>query len=237
MSFFSKKNAFSGAALVTDVHAHWLPGIDDGAPTLEAAVQLVRDLFGLGFERLVATPHVHPAYYPNTPAIVAARLAEVRQALGPDGDRLLAAAEYYLDDYLLDATDLLTLPGGYLLFEQSFFGAYPRLADALYAWRLRGLKPVLAHPERYPYYHSTKGFDALETLWAQGLHLQVNLLALDGHYGAAVRKQAWRLLDAGMVGFLGTDAHHAKHSAALRGLRLKPLEHTFLNASLGAQGA
>lgn len=220
------------------MHAHLLPGIDDGAKNMEDAIHLIKGLKDLGFQKLITTPHIYPDYYPNTSKIILEKLSEVRQALSDSGIDipLEAAAEYYLDDQfqaLLDADDLLTLPGRYLLFEMSFFAPYPFVAEVVFNLRMKDYKPVLAHPERYNYFHSSKGFEALEILWHSGVRMQVNLLSLEGAYGGAVKKQAVRLLEAEMVSFLGTDLHTVKHLEGLKGMRGDVLKkYTFLNEGL-----
>jgi tyrosine-protein phosphatase YwqE len=234
---FFQKPPVNFAALGTDMHAHLLPGIDDGPKTMAESLQLIRNLANLGYTKLIATPHVYKAYYPNTTATILETLNAVRQAMQEDDLHipLEAAAEYFLDEHfetLLETGDLLPLPGRFLLFEMSFFAPYPGVDDVVYKLRLNDYKPVLAHPERYNYYLG-RGFDALETLWQHGCRLQLNLLSLDGAYGPVVKKQAFKLLDAGMVDFLGTDAHHMKHVEALRKMRVKGLEKVeFLNKSL-----
>lgn len=236
--FFTKTPISNFAPLVTDMHAHLLPGIDDGAKDMEEALKLIKGLKDLGFSKLIATPHIYPDYYPNTSKIIREKLEEVKLALSDAGIDmpLEAAAEYFLDDQfqaLLDADDLLTLPGRYLLFEMSFFAPYPLVAEVVYNLRMKDYKPVLAHPERYNYYHSSKGFEALEVLWHAGVRMQVNLLSLEGAYGGSVKKQAVRLLEAEMVSFLGTDLHNMKHLEALKGMKDDVLKkYTFLNEGL-----
>ena len=234
--FFSKPPPINFAAIGTDMHAHLLPGIDDGPQTMQESLALIRNLQNLGYTKLIATPHIYTDYYPNTTEIILAKLKEVQEAMASDGPELEASAEYFLDEsfeQLLEQDDLLPLPDRYLLFEMSFFAPYPGVNEVIYKLRMKEYKPVLAHPERYNYYHGSRGFDALETLWQKGCRLQVNLLSLEGAYGGSVKKQALKLLEAGMVDFLGTDAHNMKHVEALRKMRGDILEnYAFLNLSL-----
>ena len=72
-----------------------------------------------------------------------------------------------------------------------------------------GYKPILAHPERYFYYH--KNFDEFFHLQDMGFLFQVNLLSLTGYYGKQVKHAARFLIENKMVDYLGTDIHHLRH--------------------------
>ena len=86
--------------LGTDMHAHWLPGIDDGAKDLNESVAMIRELKAIGYHRLIATPHVMADLYRNTPEIIEGKLAEVKEACRANNIdiELGAAAEYLLDE-------------------------------------------------------------------------------------------------------------------------------------------
>lgn len=103
------------AGLVTDMHSHLLPGLDDGAETVAHSLDLLRELRALGFTKLVMTPHIMGDFYKNTPEGVRAALATLRAAAAEAGltdVTLECAAEYYLDEWLgrklADGTELLT---------------------------------------------------------------------------------------------------------------------------------
>ena len=130
---------------------------------------------------------------------------------------LHAAAEYMLDDYFLgllrSKTPLLTLHKNIILTEISYSVAPDNLDMILKEILNRGYQPILAHPERYHFYHSDyKQYNHLNEI---GFHLQVNLLSLTGYYGKAVKKAARYILDNNLAALAGTDLHHHKHLAAL----------------------
>ncbi|CAH0998958.1 hypothetical protein LEM8419_00253 [Neolewinella maritima] len=207
--------------LQADMHAHWLPGIDDGAATLNDSVAIIRDLVDLGYQQLYATPHVMADLYPNSSATILAALETVREAAQNQGITvpLGTAAEYLLDEGFLqrlEQDDLLTLPGNYLLVEMSFVSAPPDVHELFFKMQMKGYRPILAHPERYRYYHTT--FDQYRFLHERGALFQVNLLSLNGHYGKSVQQIAWKLVDEGLVSMFGTDAHHRAHTKELRQL-------------------
>ena len=212
-----------GEHLHLDMHAHWLPGIDDGAKTPEDTLALVNGLYDLGYRHLIATPHIYPEFYPNTPATIAAAYASVEPLLRERFPDLTIgyAAEYFLDESfqaLVDQKALLPITGNKVLVEFSFFAQPPQAEETFFQMQLKGYRPILAHVERYPYLfgHDKK----LDRFRDMGVELQGNLLSLSGRYGPEVQKQALHLLRHGYYAWLGTDCHHAEHIAQLRDFRL-----------------
>ncbi|MGI4835277.1 MAG: tyrosine-protein phosphatase [Janthinobacterium lividum] len=211
------------AGLGTDMHSHLLPGLDDGAETVAHSLDLLRELRELGFRKLIMTPHVMGDFYKNTPEGIRAALTELRaaaEAAGLGDMQLECAAEYYLDEWLghklAAGTELLTFGGEqrYLLFETSFLNEPFNLYNTIFDLQAAGYRPVLAHPERYVYYYGR--FAELEKLRHQyGVLLQINLNSLAGYYSPAARQVAEKLIDSGMVDFVGTDTHHLRHTEAL----------------------
>src|SRR5690606_1526956 len=154
---FSKKPETSLAWLGADIHSHVLPGIDDGSPDAETSLGYLQRLQNLCLSRFYATPHVHPDVHPNTPATIWAALTELRSRL-PDGTILDAAAEYMVDETFKEHYErepLLALPGKHVLIEMSY-AAESRIIDrTIFDLQVHGYTPILAHPERYPYYHGS----------------------------------------------------------------------------------
>jgi protein-tyrosine phosphatase len=202
------------SVLGADMHSHLIPGIDDGAQTMAEALDLIRDLHALGFRKLITTPHVMAARYPNSRECILGGLERLRAAVEDAGIdmELHAAAEYMLDEHfseLLDAGDLLTLDGQQVLIEMGYVQAAPDLRQMIFLMQAKGYIPVLAHPERYGY---LKGdVDAYYWLIEKGCRFQVNIMSLIGHYGRGPRKTSRRLMKSGLVDFLGTDLHHHQH--------------------------
>lgn len=204
--------------LGTDLHSHLVPGIDDGAKTPEEALLLVRKLHGLGFRKIITTPHVMADLYPNTPEDIAKGLTQLRNKIAANGIdiQIDAAAEYFIDEHfaaLVEHDQLLTLPGNRVLVEMSTLSAPPNLFNDLFRLQTKGYHPVLAHPERYIFLK--RDFREYVRLKDYGCAFQLNLLSLTGYYGKPVRETAYKLLKNKMVNFLGTDLHHERHAAAL----------------------
>ncbi|OGX89874.1 tyrosine-protein phosphatase [Hymenobacter coccineus] len=229
------------AALGTDMHSHLLPGLDDGAATLEDALALLRELRRLGFTRLVMTPHIMGDFYKNTPESIRGALGLLRTAAAAAGlgDVVLeCAAEYYLDEFLgqklTDGTEMLTFggPQRYLLFETSYLNEPLNLFETIFELKAQGYQPVLAHPERYTYLYGRLA-DIEKLRRDYGVLLQVNLNSLAGYYSPAAQKIAEQLIDARLVDFVGTDTHHLRHTSTLgRKVAASPYYQRLLNLPL-----
>lgn len=217
------------ATLQADMHSHLLPGLDDGAETIVHSLDLLRELRSLGFTKLVMTPHIMGDFYKNTPEGVRAALSILRVAAAEAGlsDVVLeCAAEYYLDEWLgrklADGTELLTFGGErrYLLLETSYLNEPLNFSRTIFDLKAAGYQPVLAHPERYVYFYNR--FDELKKLrQEQEVLFQLNLNSLAGYYSPAARHVAEKLIDAGLVDFVGTDTHHLRHTATLASKTVK----------------
>jgi tyrosine-protein phosphatase YwqE len=219
-SFFNKITGRSDEvvpkkALTTDMHAHFLPGIDDGASTLEESLFLIKKLIDCGYTKLVATPHVMNDFFKNTPEIIYSKLFQIKEAVLAQGwsIEIEAAAEYYLDEWFMGMlqtnTPLLTFGDRYLLFETSFINQPAILHEAIFLMQSLNYKPVLAHPERYVYLQDN--FDKCAELYRNGVLLQININSLSGYYSAPAQALAEKLIDKKMVHFAGTDCHAIKH--------------------------
>jgi protein-tyrosine phosphatase len=251
LSFFRKKKKNDGArstaeALKVDMHSHILPGLDDGAETMEQSLELIRAFRDLGYHKLIATPHVMGDFYRNTPQSVLARLEEVRDAVRKANIdvKIEAAAEYYLDEWFVEMLKadepLLSFGNGpghtrYLLFEISYINPAPQLAEAIFLMRSAGYRPVLAHPERYLYL--VNDFGKLKEMYENGVLFQLNINSLTGYYSKASQQLAEKLIEHRMVNFLGSDCHAMRHLDVLASARkqknfTKALHLDLLNNSL-----
>ena len=195
-----------------DVHAHLLPGIDDGPKTMEQSIAMIRFLKEMGYEQLTATPHVYAEYYPNTKEKILECFAALQEELQKRAINIsiTPSAEYYLDDEFekkLAANSLLPLFDQHLLVETSTLYADPKFREYLFKIRMKEYTPVIAHPERYVYLKE-EDYTHLINLSCK---FQVNILSLTGHYGPEVKTRAQFLIKKFPVSYLGTDAHHVGH--------------------------
>jgi tyrosine-protein phosphatase YwqE len=222
LSFFKKnaKPSLNFSVLQVDMHSHLIPGIDDGAKTVEKSVTYIKALQELGFKKIITTPHIMGEYYPNTPATILAGLEQLKIALAKENITLpiTVAAEYFVDDFFVDLLDteapLLTLPNNQLLIEFSTFAPPANFQEILFRLKTMGYQPILAHPERYVYYANQ--VEVFQDFKSKGCALQVNLLSLIGHYGGLQKKLAHQLLKARLIDYAGTDLHHGGHIEELK---------------------
>jgi protein-tyrosine phosphatase len=200
-----------------DIHSHLLPAIDDGSKSIDETLFLIKSLAGFGIKNFITTPHVMNSIYPNDLETIGLTLKNTKEELSKKefDISLKAAAEYFMDDFFLEklkTEKFLTLKENYLLVEMSYMNPPINLYDIIFEIQIAGYKPVLAHPERYFYYH--KSFDAYLKLKKSGCLFQLNLLSTVGYYGADVAKTSNLLLQKGLIDFVGSDVHHKNHIAA-----------------------
>lgn len=200
--------------LSTDLHSHLIPGIDDGAKTMEESLDLIRALTSFGYRKLVTTPHIMSHRFPNSADTILHGLDRLREAVEREkiDVEIDAASEYYLDEHfesLLAQKALLTFGGNRVLFEMSYVIAPPKLEHVIFEMQSAGYTPVLAHPERYLFMHAD--FEKYADLKARNVEFQVNINSLGGYYSKPVQKAAHQIMKKGWIDFLGSDTHHQRH--------------------------
>ena len=196
-----------------DLHAHLLPGLDDGPPDLASALEMAAGMVEAGIEVVAATPHLRPALgWLNHRDVVTAALESFTEALQRAGTplRVVPGAEHFFDEELIaQIEDGRATPlnlGRYILVELSTVALPPRLPERLFEIRRRGLEPLLAHVERYAALFEQPAL--LEELVEQGYTLQVDVGALAGAYGGAQRRNAWKAVERVPATLVASDAHN-----------------------------
>jgi protein-tyrosine phosphatase len=194
-----------------DLHCHWIPGIDDGVTDTLEALALLRGLAALGFERVIATPHMRPGLFDNDRAALLSAFDAVQISLASE-DGLPArglSSEHFFDEIvfqrLLDGQGV-PYPGEHAVlveFRTSDFP--PGLEQRLAQIRRLGLTPVIAHPERYqPLWQEP---ERLERLLDAGAVALLDIAALAGKYGTRPEQSARALLERGLYYAACSDAH------------------------------
>jgi tyrosine-protein phosphatase YwqE len=231
-----KEPNYNFSTIGTDMHSHILPGIDDGAKNIGDSLLLAKRFKELGYKKLVATPHVMADYFRNTPEIIHKALGQLREGLLQNNIDLDvdAAAEYYLDETFenkIAKKEVLTFGPNYLLFELSFFNPPLNLYEVIAKMQDAGYQPVLAHPERYPYFQNS--IESYQQIRETGCFLQLNTIALTGYYGKGAKQTAEELIDNYCIDFLGSDMHHLRHADALKeSLYLDRVQHILAQPQL-----
>jgi tyrosine-protein phosphatase YwqE len=222
LSFFKSKPKLSELIPMgyVDIHSHILPGIDDGAQNLEDTKFLLEEMRQLGFTKVFTTPHTMNNVWNNTPETIENALTKVKSNLSLPFE-IQAASEYLLDESVITKAknkELLTLKNNYVLVELSYLNAPIQLYDFLYQLQLSGYHVVLAHPERYTYFHSNK--KEYQKLKKAGCLFQLNLLSTVGYYGKDAADISNYLLKEDFYDFTGSDIHHKNHIKAFQGKTL-----------------
>ena len=210
-----------------DAHCHLLPGVDDGADTVEESLAIIRGQQALGLRGAICTPHIMARLPQNTPQYLRQVFAQFESIVNSQSSivnfQLHIAAEYMLDEAFprhLASGDLLTIPaselgtsvpkdnttGNYVLVELPQYLLPPGWQDMLDGILAVGLTPLLAHPERYLRILDERDIRALVD---RGIALQGNLGSLTGYYGRRVKTLAQSLLDDKLYTTFGSDAHSA----------------------------
>lgn len=208
------------SGLVTDMHSHLLPGIDDGSEDVSTSLELITGLTDLGYQKFITTPHILWDIYKNDIKTITPAYEELKAALKEKNIDLpfRFAAEYFLDyhidELIEDEIPLLTVKDNWVLIEFSFISAPLDLKEKLFALQLAGYQPIIAHPERYSYFGRNK--EIFDELKEAGYFFQVNLLSLTGYYGKIPYELASHLVKNKYVDLLGTDLHHIRHLTALQ---------------------
>ncbi|MDB5111578.1 MAG: polysaccharide biosynthesis protein phosphatase [Mucilaginibacter sp.] len=210
-----KEITFNYESIMVDMHSHVLPGIDDGAQTTQESIALIRKMMGLGIKKIIATPHIMADYYKNTPETINNALEILKAELISKEINIVveAAAEHYFDETFeprIEDRKLMIMGDNYALFEFSFINKPPNATKALGKMNDMGYKPILAHPERYPY----MDIEQLRSLKEHGCSLQLNTISLTGYYGKEVKKRAENLINNELIDFISSDMHHLRHAEA-----------------------
>lgn len=219
MIFFKRSNKSKYkdfSSIEIDMHSHLIPGVDDGAKDVADSVQIIIGLKELGFSTLITTPHTLQDIHPNTHETLKNGHALLNDHV-PDGIKLELSSEYYMDEQFATQVSegtVMPLPGNRLLLEFSQISRPHDLEEVIFDLGIKGYQVILAHPERYLFFH--KNFIYYSRLKEMGVELQVNALSLTDHYGKNIRSIAEKLIEKEMIDFIGTDIHHVRHLEVLK---------------------
>jgi len=206
-----------------DLHCHFIAGIDDGAPSQDEGVAMLRELHRAGFDRVMATPHMRPGMFDNDKSALESAFERTRASLSGVADlpEVGLACEHYFDDVVYRRVlggEGLPYPGERAVLLE-FYGVDfpPVVVERLFDLRKRRLLPVIAHPERYRYLWGKP--EALERLVESGFAALLDVAALIGKYGREPQRAAEMLLERGLYHAACSDAHREADVAdAARGM-------------------
>lgn len=196
-----------------DIHSHVLYGIDDGAKTLDESLSILKKMSELGYTKVIATPH----YIENTEYVADNKkkkdiLEEIKRELKSLNIpiELYLGNEIFIDDDLLSkmlSQEIYTLNNtNYILLELPRLEKCEYALDLIYELIRRGVKVVLAHPERYVAFQ--KDYSLIEDYLEMGVLLQGNVESLAGKHGGEAKKLFIKLLKRREYFAIASDIHH-----------------------------
>jgi protein-tyrosine phosphatase len=205
-----------------DIHNHMLPGIDDGAQSLEESIALARAAVANGITHCVCTPHINFGRFDNTHQSIGSAFFALSEVLKREAIPLKLgwAAEVRFDVEIISAIEEQRVPflgvwgGRSVLLLEFPSGEFPLAASRFVEILLDlGVVPLIAHPER------NRGLlrhpERLHSLLDQGCLLQITAASLVGGFGARAERLALSLLDSNLVTVIATDAHHSRRRPPL----------------------
>lgn len=225
VSFFSRKKYLIDLLEgFVDMHNHILPGIDDGAKTVDDSIQLIKGFSEIGVTNFIATPHIMYNYYDNTPETIQNSLSVLKEELLKNGLNdvdITAAAEHMIDsnfETILQEKQVMPMQKDHLLIEMSYLQRPINFDESIIAIAHNRFFPILAHPERYNFLHGrTRKYGEFKQ---QGIYFQLNMLSLSEFYNKEVQKIAFKLLEDGMIDFIGSDVHNLEQLNSLKKLTI-----------------
>jgi len=198
-----------------DLHCHWIAGIDDGAKSIDESREMLSGLRDLGFDTVVATPHMRPGLFDSDRTSLLRAFDSAKEILALAEStlpRIRVACEHFFDDIvfqrLMNGHGVL-YPGNSAALVEFAPIAFPiHVHKRFFDLHRIGIVPVLAHPERYRPVWDDKS--CLEPLLDAGAVLLLDLCALVGRYGSASQRSAEALLDEQAYEAACSDAHRAR---------------------------
>ncbi|MCH3965050.1 MAG: exopolysaccharide biosynthesis protein [Clostridium sp.] len=194
-----------------DMHIHLLPGIDDGSKSMEETEKMLEIIRDDGIAEVIVTPHFYRGYYENNHEDVV-KLTEEVNRLSVNrgiGVKLYPGQEVFLDSHSIEEYEkghIAALAGtDYMLVEFSMEKMPHGGFDIIYELKIRGIRPIMAHPERYRYIIENP--ENINEFIDEGCLIQINAGSICGKFGSRVKKTADILVKNGICSFIGSDAH------------------------------
>ena len=203
---------------MVDIHCHILPGVDDGAESIEESLTMLRKAATGGVKSIVATPHLLRGSYETSLSQRQEMVADLQKAADENhiDIQIKTGVEYYLTPQILEDMDRLeelsiNNNGKYLLIELPMRFVPQSMDDVLFNLKVKGIIPVLAHPERNEGICRNPNivFDLVE----KGCLTQINVGSILGYFGGQIRKVARNILTHNLAHVIASDMHSANSPA------------------------
>jgi len=200
-----------------DIHCHLLPGIDDGASTIEQSLDLARHAIADGITHVVVTPHIQPGVYDNNLDTISRAYALFVEALDKNDLQLKVAmaAEVRLCPEIIPMLEAENLPlfvsseGKRTILLELPHSHVPPGKERLIQWlQVYNINVLIAHPERNKGIMSN--YSKAKRLFDMGCLLQLTSGSVSGRFGEPPRRAAQYMLQQGWVSLLASDAHNLR---------------------------
>jgi protein-tyrosine phosphatase len=198
-----------------DLHCHILPGLDDGAGSLEESLEMAKIAQGDGITTIVATPHLFRGDRPTDDfETIEARRKELCQAFSKNdiAVEVKKGAEVHITHDLVNEikahrNSLVINGSAYMFIEFPSNHVYPGVKNLIFDLMNEGIIPIIAHPERNSVFAWRPGL--LYELVRMGALAQANSGSLNGLYGRQAGEIVVRFLKWNLVHFLASDSHNS----------------------------
>lgn len=205
-----------------DIHAHILPGIDDGPDNIDKALEIARKACKVGTKVMVATPHTLNGLYRNDRDNILDEVEDFKKALKNSGILIdvLPGADVALTPELipcLDSGRLMTLNDGgkYLLAELPPYYLPEKIHEIIFGLKTRGITPIITHPERDGII--MRDCEILSGFIDRGCLAQITAMSLTGGFGKKIKTFSAELIETGMIHIIASDCHsHDKRPPSLK---------------------
>ena len=190
-----------------DIHTHILHNCDDGSDSLDLSIEQITNMISKGVTDIVLTPHYMNSYVQTDAKVINKQFKEISKATADLKINLHKGGEIFLNPGVEDKIDRELCIGNtsYILVETNMGEFTPDIYEILFKLVRKGLRPILAHPERYNYIMNDPSM--AEDFLHRNVHLQVNAGSILGLYGSKIAKTAWYLIDNGFAHFIASDNH------------------------------
>ena len=197
--------------MMVDIHCHILPGMDDGADTIETSIQMAEMAIADGVTHVVATPHANSNFKFN-PELIRQRRDELQSVVG-NRLQLGTGCDFHvnfenLQDLQKNPQKYTINQKNYLLVEFADFAIPQSMDDTMHQLQLMGLSPIITHPERNALLRTKP--ERMYRWLHQGAYVQITAQSILGRFGTSAKERAEEWLDTDRVHFVASDAHSVK---------------------------
>ena len=216
LSIFRRNNFVNNLEwLGIDVHSHLLPIINDDSLKMSTSIDYIKQLNNFGIQKIYLTPLVLSTRAPDSISAVLPAIEKLKQALQRENVEVLLSggAKYLVDSVFRVTNSMFTIYENHVYIQLPLDTEPSNLNDVVFNLQIQGYNVILAHPERYRYYH--KNYSKLQRFKERGVLFQLNLLSMTGYYGKSEQVLANYILSKGYYDLACSDLQNEKELQSL----------------------